>query len=105
MRWTEDWLNSRAQRIVTNGAESVTRGVPPGSVLGPVLFNIFINGLDTGTERPLSQFADDPERGGAADAPEAVLPPSESWAGWRAGPRGTSGNSTRASAQAGGWTG
>lgn len=54
MRWTENWLNSQAQKVVISDTKSgwrpETGSIPEGLILGPTLFNTFINGVDDGEE-------------------------------------------------------
>jgi hypothetical protein len=61
--WIESFLFSRTQRVVVDGHTSkqapVLSGVPQGTVLGPLLFLIFINDLAKETSSSLRLFADD----------------------------------------------
>ena len=63
INWIEKWLTHRRQTVIVDGEisnwKSVLTGVPQGSVLGPILFLIYINDLEEDISSKVPKFADD----------------------------------------------
>ena len=63
LKWIQSCLIGRTQTVVLDGKSSnevpVTSGVPQGSVLGPLLFLLYINDLPENIQSQVRLFADD----------------------------------------------
>ena len=63
LTWIRSFLTDREQRVVVDGSSSgwvpVASGVPQGSVLGPILFLVYINDLPDVVQAQTKIFADD----------------------------------------------
>ena len=63
LKWIDSFLCDRQQRVMVNGVKSdwapVLSGVPQGTVLGPLLFSLYINDITEDIDSELRLFADD----------------------------------------------
>ena len=63
INWIDSFLHDRRQIVVVDGKESapclILSGVPQGSVLGPLLFLMYVNDLPSSVKSECRLFADD----------------------------------------------
>ena len=63
LQWIESFLKGRTQRVRMgddySNCTNVTSGIPQGSILGPILFTIYINDLPESIKSICKIFADD----------------------------------------------
>ena len=63
LEWISNWLTQRTQKVVLNGEASnevkVISGIPQGTVLGPLMFLLYVNDIYDNTSFSIGMFADD----------------------------------------------
>ena len=63
LKWIQAFLTDRKQKVLVNGVESswspVESGIPQGSILGPILFTLFVNDIPSNIKTFISMYADD----------------------------------------------
>ena len=63
LKWFESFLTGRTQSVICDGSRSnptmVSSGVPQGTVLGPLLFLLYVNDLPENLQSSVRLFADD----------------------------------------------
>ena len=63
LQWVDSYLHDRSQRVVIHGKSSawgsIEAGVPQGSVLGPLMFLIYVNDITNIVQSEIRLFADD----------------------------------------------
>ena len=72
-----NYLNNRKQRVKTNSSfssfQNIISGVPQGSLLGPLLFNIFLTGIFLFCPTEIASYADDEPPYATGDCLEKTL--------------------------------
>ena len=63
LRWFTDYLSCRKQLVTLSGVKSeilnISAGVPQGSILGPLLFLVYINDIVADINASINLFAED----------------------------------------------